>query len=245
MNTELNLKRLGFFLRRQLYLNFSTMWVAIGAILGLLLIISALFAYFNRDVEIVLNLRNLHLVVFMLGGYIFTSKVFDEMHAPQKSYMFLTLPVSATEKLLAAWFVTSPVYVVVAGLMVVVLCFITSLVAGHLEVLPQLFDEAFFNCIKVYMVTQAVFLLGAATFRSNNFLKTVLALILVAMLIAAYSGGLGYLLFGSGNYNVDENSELGATAKFIFNTIIPMLFWWVLAPFLVVVSYFKLKERQV
>lgn len=75
MNTELNLKRLGFFLRRQLYLNFSTMWIAIAAVLGLLLIISTLFAYFKTDPDTVLYLRNLYLVVFMPGGYIFTSKV--------------------------------------------------------------------------------------------------------------------------------------------------------------------------
>ena len=239
------MKRLGFFLRRQLYLNFSTMWIAIGAVLGLLFIISALFAFFNREPETVLNLRNLYLVVFMLGGYIFTSKVFDEMHAPQKSYMFLTLPVSAAEKLLAAWLITSPVYVVVAGLIMLLLSFFSSLLAGSMEAFPYLFDKAFFNCIGVYMVTQAVFFLGATTFRSNNFLKTLLALIVVALLITAYTGGLGYLLFGQGNHRLEPNSELKDTAEFIFTKVIPMLFWWLFAPFLLLVSYFKLKERQV
>ena len=245
MNTELNLNRLGFFLRRQLYLNFSTMWIAIAAILGLLLIISALFASFDTDPDTVLNLRNLYLVVFMLGGYIFTSKVFDEMHAPQKSYMFLTLPVSATEKLLAAWLITSPLYVLVAGLMMLLLTFFSALIAGNMEALPSLFDETFFNCVGVYMVTQAVFFLGATTFRGNNCLKTLLALIVVAMLIGAYGAGLGYLLFGHSNYGGGPSEEFRETAEYIFANIIPMLFWWVLAPFLLLVSYFKLKERQV
>lgn len=244
MNTELNLKRLGFFLRRQLYLNISTMWIAIGAILGLLLIISTLFATFNRDTDTLLNLRNLYLVVFMVGGYIFTSKVFDEMHAPQKSYMFLTLPVSATEKLLAAWFITSPVYVVVAGLVMLLLSFLSALVAGHPEALPYMLDSSFFNCLGVYMVTQAIFILGATTFRSNNFLKTVLAVIVVALLIGAYTGGLGHLLFGSG-YRMEPDNKLKDTAEFIFTKVIPMLFWWLFAPFMLLVSYFKLKERQV
>ncbi|RDV11046.1 hypothetical protein DXT99_25595 [Pontibacter diazotrophicus] len=247
MNTELNFKRLGFFLKRQLYLNFSSMWIAIGAILGLLLIISALFAYFNDNPDIVLNLRNLYLVVYMLGGYIFTSKVFDEMHAPQKSYMFLTLPVSAAEKLLAAWFITSPVYVVVAGLVMVLLSFISASLAGNVEAFPYLFDETFFNCVGVYMVTQAVFFLGATTFRSNNFLKTVLALIVVALLIAAYTGLLGYILFGNSGMRFEEGkaNEFEKTAEFVTNTVIPFLFWFVFAPFLLLVSYFKLKERQV
>ena len=245
MNTELNLKRLGFFLRRQLYLNFSTMWIAIGAILGLLLILSALVAVFNDDSNVVLGLRNLYLVVFMVGGYIFTSKIFDEMHAPQKSYMFLTLPVSATEKLLAAWLITSPVYVVVAGLIMLLLTSFSALLAGNMDALPYLLDEVFFNCLGVYMVTQAVFFLGATTFRSNNFLKTLLALIVVALLIGAYTGGFGYLLFGGGNHRLEPNSELKDTAEFIFTKVIPMLFWWLFAPFMLLVSYFKLKERQV
>ncbi|GAA4426030.1 hypothetical protein GCM10023188_07630 [Pontibacter saemangeumensis] len=245
MNTELNLKRLGFFLRRQLYLNFSTMWIAITAVLGLLLIISALFAYFNRDADTLLGLRNLYLVVFMLGGYIFTSKVFDEMHAPQKSYMFLTLPVSAAEKLLAAWFISSPVYVVVFGLMMLVLSFFSSLLAGSVDALPFLFDRTFFTCIQVYIVTQALFLLGATAFRGNNFLKTLLAVIVAVLLIAAYSGGVGYLLFGQSNYRGGPSDEFKDTAEYIFTKVIPMLFWWLFAPFMLVVSYFKLKERQV
>jgi len=247
MNTELNLKRLGFFLRRQLYLNFSTMWIAIGAVLGLLLVISALFAYFDRDPDTLPGLRNLYLVVFMLGGYIFTSKAFDEMHAPQKSYMFLTLPVSATEKLLAGWFITSPVYVVVASLIMLLLSFISSLVAGNVQALPYMFDDTFFNCIGVYMVTQAVFFLGATTFRGNNFLKTVLALIVVVLLIAAYTGGLGYALFGNSEMRLEEGkaNEFERTADVIADNVIPFLFRFVLAPFLLLVSYFKLKERQV
>ncbi|MFD3002255.1 hypothetical protein ACFS7Z_17925 [Pontibacter toksunensis] len=245
MNTELNLKRLGFFLKRQLYLNISTMWIAIGAILGLLLILSALFAVFSDDAEVVFGLRNLYLVVFMVGGYIFTSKIFDEMHAPQKSYMFLTLPVSATEKLLAAWLITSPVYVVVAGLIMLLLTSFSALLAGNTDAFPYLIDDVFFNCLGVYMVTQAVFFLGATTFRSNNFLKTLLVLIVVVLLIAAYTGGLGYLLFGQAHNRLEPDSGLKDTAEFIFTRIIPMLFWWLLAPFLLVVSYFKLKERQV
>lgn len=248
MHTELNLNRLGFFLRRQLYLNLSTMRIAIAAILGLLLVISVgLFSAKPKVYlpEVLINLRNLYLVVFMLGGYIFTSKAFDEMHAPQRSYMFLTLPVSATEKLLAAWLITSPLYVLVFGLMMLLLSFFSSLVAGSLDALPYVFDDVFFNCVGVYMVTQAVFFLGATTFRGNNFLKTLLALIVVAMLIAAYIGALYYLLFGSGNYYLPEGSEMKETIWYIMEVIVPMLFWWLLAPFLLLVSYFKLKERQV
>lgn len=249
MNTELNLKRLGFFIRRQLYLNFSTMWVALATIVGLLFIFSTLVSYFQPATVMgdppLIGLRNFYLVVFMLTGYVFTSTVFNEMHAPQKSYMFLTLPVSATEKLLAAWFITSPLYVVLFGLIMLLLLFFSSLVAGSLDALSFLFDRNFFAVIRVYLVTQAVFFLGATTFRGNNFLKTLLALILVAFAIAAYTGGLGYLLFWDGTHQVRLGGEQRDMTEYIFTKVIPMLFWWLLAPFLLLVSYFKLKERQV
>jgi len=221
------------------------MWMVMAATVGVLLIISMWFVYFNRNPYNLFDLRNLYLVVFMVGGYIFTSKVFDEMHAPQKSYMFLTLPVSAPEKLLAAWLITSPVYVVVFGLLMLLLSFFSSAAGGNLDVLPHLFDNQFFNCIKVYLVTQAVFLLGATAFRGNNFLKTLLALILAAFAIAAYAGGLGYLLFWDGTHQVRLGGEQRDITEYIFTKGIPMLFWWLLAPFLLLVSYFKLKERQV
>lgn len=167
------------------------------------------------------------------------------MHAPQKSYMFLTLPVSAAEKLLAAWLITSPVYIIVFGLMMLLLSFFSSLLAGNVEALPYLFDQSFFTCLQVYMVTQALFLLGATAFRGNNFLKTLLALIVVVLLIGAYSGGLGYLLFGQSNYGGVTHGEFKDNLEYIFTKIIPMLFWWLFAPFMLLVSYFKLKERQV
>ncbi|MFT2009130.1 hypothetical protein ACMA1I_10685 [Pontibacter sp. 13R65] len=249
MNPVFDLGRLGYFIKRQLNLNLNSLWIAIIAVFGTLLIISALFAYFNReDAEVLYGLRNLYLVAFFLSGYVFTSMVFSEMNSPKKSYAFFTLPVSNLEKLVGGWLVSAPVFVVFYGLITLLLAFFSSALAQQPEVFPHLFDHNVWVCVKVYLVTQSIFFLGACTFKGNNFLKTLLALIIFAFIITLYGSTLGYLLFNSEGQVVTEqtmNPALKDKFDFIFTQIIPFIFWYLLAPFMLVVSYFKLQERQV
>ncbi len=243
MSTEFNLTRLGQFIKRQLYMNISSMWIAIAAIVGVLLVISALVAVFNPDA--VYNLVPLYLVVLFLGGFIFTSRIFNEMHSPQKSFAFLTLPVSAVEKVVGALLIVAPVYLITAMAGIFMLSFLSAMVAGQSANLPELTDSTFIRTIGSFLVVQTFFFVGATAFKGNNFLKTLLALFLIALVFGAYSAGLGYLLFGGNEYRAQPGTELKGTMEFIFKEVVPFLFWFVLGPFLLVVSYFKLKERQV
>ncbi|MCC9136867.1 hypothetical protein ACFSKU_09810 [Pontibacter silvestris] len=245
MNPVLDLKRLGYFIKRQLFLNINALWIAIGAVGGALLVISALFAYFNPEVDTLFGLRNLYLVVLFGAGFIFTSMVFNEMNTPQKSVTFLTLPVSTLERLLGAWLVSSPVFLLLFGAFMLLLTLISTLLAGQPEALSYLFDRDVLICVKVYLVTQTIFFVGACAFKGNSFLKTLLALFVVAMIITAYSGSLGFLLFGKAGVKVGPDGEFKDTVEYIFTKVIPFLFWYVLAPFMLVVSYYKLRERQV
>ncbi|MCC9168044.1 hypothetical protein [Pontibacter harenae] len=247
MNPIFDLKRLGYFINRQLYMNMGALGISVAAVAGTLLMISALFAYFNPgEVGTLIGLRNLYLVVFFVGGYIFTSSVFNEMNSPQKSFTFLTLPVSTAERLVGAWFISSPVYIVVFAVFMVLLAFISCLIAKAPGVFPSLFDKTVLRVVQVFLVTQTIFFVGACTFKGHNFLKTLLSLFLIAAVVGAYSSGLVYTLFqghGVGPHNLSKEFE--DSAEYIFTKIIPFIFWYLLAPFLLVVSFFKLKERQV
>ena len=103
--------------------------------------------------------------------------------------------------------------------------------------------RSWFSFTRLYRLSGSV--VRTILVNPNYFLKTLLALIVVAMLIAAYSAGLAFLLFGQSNYRGGPSDEFKDMAEYIFSRVIPVLFWWVLAPFLLLVSYFKLKERQV
>lgn len=246
MNTEFNITRLGLFVRRQLLLNINTIGVAIAAVVGMLLIISGLTAYSSPS-----NVQNLvpfYLVLLFIGGYVFTSKIFSELNSPQKSYAFLTLPVSTAEKLVGAWLIVTPLFLTVAIIGVFILIYISSLIAGQPADLPNILSNVHFQrTVGAFLVTQTFFFLGAATFRSNNFLKTLLALFAIALVVIGYTTLLGYTLLGEGTAHIGPGTggELKGTAEFIFKELVPFLFWYVLGPFLLVVSYFKLKERQV
>lgn len=243
MSIDFNLTRLGYYLKRQLYMNISSMWIAIVAVVGVLLVISGLTAINSPNK--IQNLVPLYLVVLFVGGYIFTSKIFSEMHSPQKAYAFLTLPVSTAEKIIGGLLIVAPVYLIIALAGILMLSFTSGLIAGQPMLIPSLTNKEFTYPIGTFLVTQTFFFLGAVAFRGNNFLKTLLALFIVTLIISAYSGGLGYLLFGKGHLQLGPESELKGTAEFIFKDVVPFLFWFVLPLYLLVVSYFKLKERQV
>ncbi|RIJ36622.1 hypothetical protein [Pontibacter oryzae] len=245
MTTELNLTRLGHFIKRQLYMNLSAMWVAIAAVTGILLVVSGFVAYFNPDD--VRNLIPFYLVVFFLGGYIFTSMIFNEMHSPQKSYAFLTLPVSTAEKLVGAWVIVAPVYLITAVASMFILGAASSWVAGEPVALPGLLGKNAFKILGIFLVCQTIFFLGATAFKGNNFLKTLLALFVFFTLWAMYTGGVGYILFGANGSGVNHgfSHEFKNLMEAFVKHILPFLFWFVLPLYLLVVSYFKLKERQV
>lgn len=245
MNTEFNLTRLGYFVKRQLYMNISSMWIAVAAIVGVLLVISGIVAYSNP--QAVNNLMPLYLVVLFLGGYIFTSSIFNEMHNPQKGYAFLTLPASTAEKLVGAWLIVAPVYLITALAGVIILAFASSLVAGQPISLPNLSNWNFIRTVGSFFVVQTFFFVGATAFRGNNFLKTLLALFILAVIFVGYTASLGYALFGNSGpaFTVEDSKNLENSFSFVTRSLLPFLFWFVLPLFLLVVSFFKLKERQV
>jgi hypothetical protein len=113
----------------------------------------------------------------------------------------------------------------------------------------NLFDPSILRMYALYMVTQSVFLLGAIYFRRVNFLKTVLSLFAICIVIAIYSSLTARLIVFHNFQSIHfDNSMPENWQNFFENTFAPVinaLFWYCLAPFFFVVSYFSLKERQV
>jgi magnesium-transporting ATPase (P-type) len=234
--------RLVQFMRRQVAMHQQTALIAAGAVLGALLVISLLVGAFNR--QGVPDLIGLYHTVFFLGGYVFASQVFGELHSPQRSYTYLTLPVSTAEKLVGSWLLVSVGFVVVYWAVIFLIYALANLVSNWPHDPQQLFNHDFVNSVVAFLVTQTIFFLGACYFRKNNFLKTLFALFVVALVIGLYTGGLGWLVLskeGNINFNPSNDGEqIGET----IGQIATVLFRYVLGPFMLIVSYFRLKERQ-
>lgn len=233
------------FIKRQAILFQQRWYIAAGAIFGLMLLISLLTAYFYPyNINGVLNM---YYVVLFIGGLIFTSQMFMELHSPNQAYAFLTLPVSTLEKLLGSWFISSPLYLLVYTAATYLIYLLSTLITGF-EISPlDYFSESYWNTVGSYLVMQTLFLWGACYFRKSNFLKTVLVTIVFSLALGIYSGLLGWMLFGAnfqGNVNVTDSQPLQNFMENYYAPVSEFLFWGVFGPYLLVTAYFTLKERQ-
>ncbi len=241
MENRFSVPRMLNFMRRQAALNFSSLMIAAGAVFGALLVISLLVGYFGP--QNIPNLINVYLVTFFICGLVFTARIFAELHIPQKSYAWLTLPVSTGEKFWGSWLLSSPVFILLFFAVCSFLYFIACITGNSIDAYTQMFSKSVGKAIATFVVIQSIFFLGAVYFRNNNFMKTIFALFLIATVLSVYSGTLTWLFWngqGQMNLNINSSDMIGNSGR-----IISFAFWFLLGPFMLLVSYFRLKERQV
>ena len=193
------------------------------------------------------NLIQPALFFYTAGGLFLTSAVFYELHSPDTAFLTLTLPATSLEKMAGAWLITSVLYTVVSVVLYLVLVLILhgfSLLFIGSEVpfsLYQLSNSEVGQTLVSYFGYQSVFLLGAVVFRKNNFLKTLLGII-VFLAGLFMIGGLLFLIIGGstleGSYSIQLSSnDLFTTLYPIFNVLIVLV--------ILTISYIRLKNKQV
>ena len=247
-NKYFDIYRVANLMRRSAVLSSRMVITAFAAIGGVLLIVF-LSDTFVRGYINYKPLMNLFYVTLLGGGFIFTSQSFSELQKPEKGYHYLTLPASHLEKLFTKWIFSTIIYLVAAYIAL----YIIALIGSGLSV--ALFKTEFkllalqnyepFRMAGIYLVLQPIFLLGAAYFRSYSFIKTLLAIIIISIIISAFVTIVSYLMFGTSGIN---SSDFGGNIN-VFTGTIPqiskILFWYVMGPFFLIVSYVRLTERQV
>ena len=187
---------------------------------------------------------------FMLltGGFILSSQAYRDLGNPLRRYTYLTLPVSAFEKFLSMWLLTSIGWILLFTLTYSVYSLIATpigrLLFADLTYIPfEPFGQTAFSSMKFYFVLQGIFLAGAAQFRGYALPKTLLTLVLFAVVI----GGIVYLIMKD-MFNIDMPS---GTCPFAGMPVARMknlyewLFWWLLSPLCWLITYLGLKEQEV
>jgi len=252
-NKYLNINRLFYLIRRDLVINYKSFLIGIAAVGGflLLLLLGDTYArgYLSYDPVIVT-----FYLFFFFGGLIFTSNMFSELHREDSSYRYLTLPASTLEKLISKWILSSIAFIIVSfvGIQLVILLgavISTAFFEVEFHVINILKNE-FLSGAAHYLVIQSIFFLGACAFKNHNFLKTLLAIFVVGAVVSIFSAGVAYLLPGKSIIvNPEYVSELEHLNSSGFletiSQINEIVKWYVIAPFFLIVSYFKLTERQV
>jgi len=186
----------------------------------------------------------------LIGGFILSSLAFHGLRNTLTRYQFLMVPVSAFERVVCMWLLTSLGWILIFTLTFTVYSLFANTVGQVLFSHVTFngfnpFSEQAFTSMKYYFVCQGVFLVGAAYFRGYVFPKLLILLIVTAFiaLIIAYSFMHDVIL--ADDHSVEEcDLENMPGVKTVW-TCAKFFFWWLLAPINWVLTYLGLKDQEV
>jgi hypothetical protein len=193
------------------------------------------------------NLIQPALFFYTVGGLFLTSAVFYELHSPDSAFLTLTLPATSFEKIASAWLITSVLFTVASALIYIILVLILhgfSMIYVDADVpfsLYQLETSEIGQTVVSYFGYQSIFLLGAIIFKKNNFLKTLLAIIVFMIGLFMIVGFL-FLIIGGETLTGSYTVQFSANA--LFNTLYPIINILIVIVILSI-SYIRLKNKQV
>ena len=264
-------RRFGHLLLRELAVSYRGLLIAMAAVAGAFIVISALMSMglavrapgsSGGSPGFLLGFfRNM----LFLGGFILTSMAFRELRQNAGGIFYLTLPGSLFEKLLGKLLLTSVGYALGCAVFFTatsaVAQLLTTLLFGTGNGVFDPFDPVVLKMAAVYLVTQSLFLLGSLWFRKLAFLKTVLWILIfsiaagIVFSVAArfilaqpfsLAGGSMSLGFGNGRmWGMLGQGPRGLANLGGLKLALQILLYGVLAPVCWLASYFKLGETEV
>src|SRR5688572_22730034 len=202
MNEQLSLHRVVLLLRAELLRSRRTWLVAAGTAALVALLLSSIGAL-DGEVGGVGFYRTVFIAGLFALGTLATSQAFVDLHGRTTNTAFLLLPASALEKTLARLLLTT------VGLIAYLLV-LTTLLSWLLEgintamfgVRRELFvplGRPAWSMLPHDLVVQGLFFLGAAWFRKLHYVRTVGAVLLIAIGMSAVAVALAWL-FGSATW---------------------------------------------
>ena len=255
-----DLKRFGHLLKRESFSNLKLFVIALGAVSGILLIVFLISVLqWDNSGRLIDTRWEAHQYFFIppyiIIGVLFTSLAYKDLLHVNKAYAYLTLPVSNFERTLSMLLMTTVVYTV----LFVIYYWLFSVLLNALGMIISPREFVFFDftaepvvkAIKLYLVIQSIFLLGAAAFKKFPFLFTLLTIFLAAValiIITLISVRLIFAEYFVSSVNMDMDDYISEDMENFLKGVVKSLetaFWYGLAPFCWVITYLKLKEREV
>ncbi|REL33465.1 hypothetical protein DYD21_11890 [Rhodohalobacter sp. SW132] len=232
-------------IKRTLVLNQKKWGIALAGGFGtLLLLVLIINTSHTQGRQFVVSIG---LILYQFGGYILTAGIFSELNSKSSSPQLFTLPATTFEKFFTAWFLSYFVYtVIVIGLLTLLSMFLgLNPTLLSLPVTDQNLSISNVNMLEKvisFTVYHSIFLLGAAYFKSYNFLKTVLAIVITFAIFIIFLWNLLFEVL-TGKHSYTYFNELSATPGEL--TLIVTLFKAGIAALFLFFSYRQLKNRQV
>jgi len=190
---------------------------------------------------------SLYLALLFIGGFWTTSLAFKELHDQERNYIFLTLPGSNLEKFVNKLLLTSVGYVVMISvgyfLLSLVISTISKLLFNHVQPLFSLCHHDVLLYVKIYVVWQAVFLLGSVYFKKHVLSKVILSISCLVIVLIATIFVMTHLFFDPMAF-VDRPFFSYMRWYGLFPDLMNIIFWWLLAPFCWAITYLRLTETE-
>jgi hypothetical protein len=204
------------------------------------------------------NFHQVWYSMILLGsGFYFTSNSFNELNQKEQRMQYLSLPSSIFEKLTMKLLITSLGYVILFTALYWVFAQVADVIAAYFNYSFLPFNPVapfYLFMIKLYLVIQSIFILGAIAFNRFAFFKTLFALFLLVLVFGVIMWIIFRILFAEyfdgvftpvDNVQVIPGKNFQNFIEFTAWPVLQHIFWFVLAPLFWVVAYFKLKEREV
>lgn len=220
-------------------------------------------------VFIVLDQRDFVRWVLYIGGFLFSIRLFRELYRTPTGMNFLIIPATHTEKLTANIFLSTIYYFGMTLLTYALGNLIVTLVYHQIlnvnipvnwdlfQVTTTFFDRGFVEVIErnvffeifgTFALIQALGMLGSLYFKNNPAAKTIFSVMSFGFMLLL----IQFILFKT-LWDVKQlgNAMLSATIMISDSTIPPIfelvltIGIYLLTPFLWVVSYFRLTEKQI
>jgi hypothetical protein len=242
VNDQLSLQRLAWLLRNEASRNYRSWALVSGTVALLALLLSVLGAW---DGNVGNNFYEaLFIATLFAWGTTATSQVFADLHGRGTNAAFLLLPASALEKTAARLVVHTVALFVYLLVFTTVLSFVLEgLNAALFGVRRELFsplDGAAWAIVPHYLVAQSVFFLGAAWFRKLQFVKTVGAVLAIAIGWSLVVAAIALVLRATSIDQLvvqDPVDWLRESAPVVYYLVVPAFCWFV--------AWLRVTEAQV
>jgi len=273
-NNVFNLNRFGLYIRKHLVDNYRLYGMSM-IVLFVLVLLVILITYFNKGtLNKYSDILPLYCIGILFSGMIFTSASFNEFSNKPGGVNYLMLPASHFEKFLTTFLFTTVGFLVVYHIVFYgVFLWLDALTFSHTQKYMDndLGSDrgitktlVFYSCF-VWFLLHSIFLLGATYFEKYSFLKTIFLLVIFLFVLYLINTLFLELFFGSKlqawnhhvpmllvavkkeritsgmGYSVDTLVFLPKQMQQVFS----FAGLYLVPPFIWVVAYFRLKDKEI
>lgn len=257
---KLSLQRLGLMIKRDLLSGYTTPLIVLAAGISVQLLVDLMMLWQG-------NIQSGHHTemfapLLLIGGFIFTSTSFKELHRKETNQNYLLIPASPLEKVLAGLLRSSLGWVIFVALWYGVFTLISlafgELILGRHFPLTSPLNRRMLEVYANYLVLQSLFLVGAVYFRKNNFFKTIFSMFLFMIVFSVVIVFFFRIVFASyfeGFMMIEENTLFGPMMEiFLYRNeglfkflegLSKVVYWGLAAPIAWILTYVRFREVQV